>query len=213
MLLLQELLPGLQQPPQLFDPAFTPLDAQLLQHMGLEVIAVNEEGRRSIGGQITLFYLPHCEVGWRGGQRDWAFFSACGCGWGGAEGRSGGVHTVLPAACEVGWGAGVAREIGCSFLPGNAEGRRSIGGQITLFYLLHCEVGSTHQGDRKAVGVGARVDGGQGEREALLWEVTLFYLPHCGVRGRVGGCHSCEDGETNWAQGFFKGGARGGPWV
>jgi hypothetical protein len=62
VLLLQELLPGLQQPPQLYDPAFSQLDRQLLQQMGLEVMAVNEEGRRSIAGHPTLFYLPHCEV-------------------------------------------------------------------------------------------------------------------------------------------------------
>lgn len=67
VLLLRELLPGLQQPPQLYDPAFSQLDTLLLQQMGLGVIAVNEEGRRSIGGQQTLFFLPHCEVrqAWR----------------------------------------------------------------------------------------------------------------------------------------------------
>lgn len=62
VVLLQELLPGLQHPPQLFDPAFSPLDTQLLQQLGMAVIGRNEEGRRSIGGQRTLFFLPHCEV-------------------------------------------------------------------------------------------------------------------------------------------------------
>lgn len=62
VLLLQELLPGLQQGPQLYDPAFSELDQQLLQQMGLHVISVNEEGRRCIAGQPTLFFLPHCEV-------------------------------------------------------------------------------------------------------------------------------------------------------
>lgn len=64
VLLLRELLPGLQQPPQLYDPAFSELDTKLLQQMGLRVITVNEEGRRSIGRQQTLFFLPHCEVGY-----------------------------------------------------------------------------------------------------------------------------------------------------
>jgi hypothetical protein len=30
--------------------------------MGLGVVPVNEEGRRSIDGHTTLFFLPHCEV-------------------------------------------------------------------------------------------------------------------------------------------------------
>jgi hypothetical protein len=63
VLLLQELLPGLVSPPQLYDPAFSPLDCQLLQQIGLAVIATNEEGRRSTEGQRVLFFLPHCEVG------------------------------------------------------------------------------------------------------------------------------------------------------
>jgi hypothetical protein len=63
VLLLQELLPGLASPPQLYDPAFSPLDCQLLQQMGMSVIPANEEGRRSTEGQQVLFFLPHCEVG------------------------------------------------------------------------------------------------------------------------------------------------------
>jgi hypothetical protein len=38
--------------------------------MGLAVIGANEEGRRNIAGQQTLFFLPHCEVhtrAWDGG--------------------------------------------------------------------------------------------------------------------------------------------------
>jgi hypothetical protein len=61
LLLQQQHLPGLQQPPLLFDPAFTAVDRLLLQQLGLLVIQDNEEGQRSIT-QPSLFYLPHCEV-------------------------------------------------------------------------------------------------------------------------------------------------------
>ncbi|KAF6260142.1 hypothetical protein COO60DRAFT_923871 [Scenedesmus sp. NREL 46B-D3] len=61
VLLLQGLLPGLTQPPQLYDPAFGEADALLLQALGLAVIGANEEGRRGVDGP-TLFYLPHCEA-------------------------------------------------------------------------------------------------------------------------------------------------------
>lgn len=90
MVLLQELLPGLAQPPQLYDPAFSPLDCRLLQQMGFGVIPVNEEGRRSIGGQRTLFFLPHCEVG-RAGRQVWG----CVC-----VGSRGGL--MIAAAAEEG---------------------------------------------------------------------------------------------------------------
>jgi hypothetical protein len=62
VLLLQALLPGLTQPPQLYDPAFSEADVLLMQQLGLGVIGCNEEGRRRVEGP-TLFYLPHCEVG------------------------------------------------------------------------------------------------------------------------------------------------------
>ncbi|WIA36017.1 hypothetical protein OEZ86_007380 [Tetradesmus obliquus] len=58
----QGLLPGLSQPPLLFDPAFSEADRLLLQGLGLRVIEENEEGRRAVQGP-TLFYLPHCEAG------------------------------------------------------------------------------------------------------------------------------------------------------
>lgn len=61
MLLLQRQLPGLQSPPQLFDPAFSDVDRMLLQQLGLEVISKNEECRRTVDVP-TLFYLPHLEV-------------------------------------------------------------------------------------------------------------------------------------------------------
>lgn len=60
-LLIRDLLPGLKQPPLLFDPAFSDVDVLLLQHLGLERITVNEQGRRP-AHVPTLFYMPHCEV-------------------------------------------------------------------------------------------------------------------------------------------------------
>lgn len=62
VLLLRQLLPNLQQPPQLYDPAFTAVDKLLMQHVRLEVIQLNEECRRQ-ADVPTLFYLPHLEVG------------------------------------------------------------------------------------------------------------------------------------------------------
>lgn len=61
VLLLRRLLPGLTAAPALYDPAFTPLDAQLLAALGLALIPLNEQGRRPAAAP-TLFYLPHCEV-------------------------------------------------------------------------------------------------------------------------------------------------------
>ena len=70
VLLLQDLLPRLQQPPQLFDPAFSDFDKLLLQHLGLAIIPVNEGGARTV--QVpTFFYMPHCEV--RGGVLKFVF--------------------------------------------------------------------------------------------------------------------------------------------
>lgn len=64
VLLLRELLPGLQGPPQLYDPALSDVDRLLLlPQLGLSVISSNEEGRRCVEGRPTLFFLPHCEVG------------------------------------------------------------------------------------------------------------------------------------------------------
>lgn len=61
VLLLQQLLPALQEPPQLYDPAFSNVDQLLLQQLGLQVINSNEECRRQVQ-EPTLFYLPHLEV-------------------------------------------------------------------------------------------------------------------------------------------------------
>lgn len=61
VLLLQKALPGLLQPPQLYDPAFSDADRLLLQQLGMQVIETNEECRRRVK-EPTLFYLPHLEV-------------------------------------------------------------------------------------------------------------------------------------------------------
>jgi hypothetical protein len=76
--ILKDLLPGLAAPPQLFDPAFSKLDAALLPRLGMAVIPEDERGGRAAEAP-TLFYLPHCEVGrWRQGGS-----SIAGPGWGG----------------------------------------------------------------------------------------------------------------------------------
>jgi hypothetical protein len=58
-LALQELLPGLAGPPEAFDPAFTPFDAQLLRALGFKVLAHDERCARRVV-QPTLFYMPCC---------------------------------------------------------------------------------------------------------------------------------------------------------
>ena len=86
-LALRDLLPGLELPPQVFDPAFTPIDLGLLASIGFQVcdqggfiqvisaswcivkwpslllskvIDVNE-GERRAPTKPTVFYMPHCE--------------------------------------------------------------------------------------------------------------------------------------------------------
>jgi hypothetical protein len=58
-LALQELLPGLEGPPQAFDPAFTTFDVQLLQGLGFEVLQQDERCARRVA-RPTLFYMPCC---------------------------------------------------------------------------------------------------------------------------------------------------------
>jgi hypothetical protein len=190
VLLLQELLPGLTQPPQLYDPAFTPLDCALLQHMGLGVISVNEEGRRSIGGHTTLFFLPHCEVsmclgrawvvhdGSWGLNHQYCCIGSC-CVWGG---------DALPRCA-------LQQHMGLGVIPVNEEGRRSIGGQKTLFFLRHCEVRRYCTcGGGGWVGMGGgvgEVGGGglvQDGGETCLAGLTLLHSWRGGVgRGKCGG--------------------------
>ncbi|KAM6155726.1 SRR1-like protein [Rhynchocyon petersi] len=43
-----------------YDPVFSPLEIAVLNTLDLSVLNENEEGKRSIGGEPTLFYMPHC---------------------------------------------------------------------------------------------------------------------------------------------------------
>ncbi|KAM6297960.1 SRR1-like protein [Aegotheles albertisi] len=59
LLLLQEL----RVPPGrcwLFDPAFSEREVALLGQLGLSVLPHNEEGKHSLEGSATLFYMVHC---------------------------------------------------------------------------------------------------------------------------------------------------------
>ncbi|GAX77148.1 hypothetical protein CEUSTIGMA_g4594.t1 [Chlamydomonas eustigma] len=59
-LCLWSLLPGLTAPPATFDPAYDDMDKALLNKLGIEVLEVNEGGRKA-AGTPTMFYMPHCE--------------------------------------------------------------------------------------------------------------------------------------------------------
>lgn len=57
------LLEALEVPPSrcfLFDPAFSQLELAALQELGLSLLTENEEGKHSINGSPTLFYMVHC---------------------------------------------------------------------------------------------------------------------------------------------------------
>ncbi|XP_045743381.2 SRR1-like protein isoform X6 [Mirounga angustirostris] len=43
-----------------FDPLFSQLEITVLNTLGVTVLSENEEGRRSVGGEPTVFYMPHC---------------------------------------------------------------------------------------------------------------------------------------------------------
>ncbi|XP_038618313.1 SRR1-like protein [Tachyglossus aculeatus] len=43
-----------------FDPAFSPLEIAVLDGLGVTVLQENEEGKRSVGDESTLFYMVHC---------------------------------------------------------------------------------------------------------------------------------------------------------
>ncbi|XP_055972545.1 SRR1-like protein [Sorex fumeus] len=43
-----------------YDPLFSPCETAALQALGVTVLSENEEGKRSISGEPTLFYMPHC---------------------------------------------------------------------------------------------------------------------------------------------------------
>ncbi|NXW84966.1 SRR1L protein, partial [Alopecoenas beccarii] len=57
------LLEELRVPPghcALFDPAFTTREAAALEQLGLRLLPENEEGKHSVEGSATLFYMVHC---------------------------------------------------------------------------------------------------------------------------------------------------------
>ncbi|XP_029777789.1 SRR1-like protein isoform X1 [Suricata suricatta] len=43
-----------------YDPLFSQLEIAVLDGLGVTVLRENEEGRRSVGGEPTVFYMPHC---------------------------------------------------------------------------------------------------------------------------------------------------------
>ncbi|CAH6778722.1 Srrd [Phodopus roborovskii] len=45
---------------QVYDPVFSRAEVAVLASLGLTVLSENEEGKRSIQGQPTVFYMPHC---------------------------------------------------------------------------------------------------------------------------------------------------------
>lgn len=44
---------------EIYDPAFSTVDAEVLEKLGIKVLKRNEEGKRKAEGK-TLFFLPHC---------------------------------------------------------------------------------------------------------------------------------------------------------
>ncbi|XP_049977026.1 SRR1-like protein [Alexandromys fortis] len=43
-----------------YDPLFSRTEVSVLTALGLTVLSENEEGKRSVRGQPTVFYMPHC---------------------------------------------------------------------------------------------------------------------------------------------------------
>jgi len=43
-----------------YDPLFSQLEIAVLNALGVTALSENEEGRRSVGGEPTVFYMPHC---------------------------------------------------------------------------------------------------------------------------------------------------------
>ncbi|XP_040859536.1 SRR1-like protein [Ochotona curzoniae] len=43
-----------------YDPLFSQLEIAVLSSLGMIVLRENEEGKRSVAGEPTLFYMPHC---------------------------------------------------------------------------------------------------------------------------------------------------------
>ncbi|NXU53414.1 SRR1L protein, partial [Turnix velox] len=54
---------SLQVPPRwcwVFDPVFSAKEVEVLLELGLQLLPDNEEGKHSIEGSATLFYMVHC---------------------------------------------------------------------------------------------------------------------------------------------------------
>uniref|UniRef100_A0A9L0RDB7 SRR1 domain containing n=1 Tax=Equus caballus TaxID=9796 RepID=A0A9L0RDB7_HORSE len=45
---------------RVYDPLFSPLETAVLQSLGVTVLSENEEGKRNVGGEPTIFYMLHC---------------------------------------------------------------------------------------------------------------------------------------------------------
>ncbi|XP_048198704.1 SRR1-like protein isoform X2 [Perognathus longimembris pacificus] len=43
-----------------YDPLFSQLEIAVLSMLGVAVLTENEEGKRSVQGEPTIFYMPHC---------------------------------------------------------------------------------------------------------------------------------------------------------
>ncbi|GAB1290003.1 SRR1-like protein [Apodemus speciosus] len=43
-----------------YDPLFSQTEVSVLTSLGVTVLSENEEGKRSVQGQPTVFYMPHC---------------------------------------------------------------------------------------------------------------------------------------------------------
>ncbi|XP_004628226.1 SRR1-like protein isoform X2 [Octodon degus] len=43
-----------------YDPLFSPLEIAVLNTLGVTVLSENEEGKRSVCGELTIFYMLHC---------------------------------------------------------------------------------------------------------------------------------------------------------
>ncbi|XP_007946178.1 SRR1-like protein [Orycteropus afer afer] len=44
----------------MYDPLFSQLEIEVLNALGVTVLSENEEGKRSVGGEPTIFYMLHC---------------------------------------------------------------------------------------------------------------------------------------------------------
>uniref|UniRef100_A0A8C5L4E9 SRR1 domain containing n=1 Tax=Jaculus jaculus TaxID=51337 RepID=A0A8C5L4E9_JACJA len=43
-----------------YDPVLSPAETEVLAALGVTVLGENEEGKRSVRGERTVFYMPHC---------------------------------------------------------------------------------------------------------------------------------------------------------